>query len=46
MRRVVQSFDEWRDAARELIARHVAPEFVEWLSQPEEYTMVAVWQAV
>lgn len=36
MRRVVQSFDEWRDAARELIARHVAPEFVEWLSQPED----------
>lgn len=34
MRRVVRSFDEWRDAARELIARHVAPEFVEWLSQP------------
>ena len=36
MRRVVQSFDQWRDAARELIARHVAPEFVEWLSQPED----------
>ena len=42
MRRVVQSFDEWRDAARELIARHVAPEFVEWLSQPEDGDLFSV----
>jgi DNA polymerase len=32
MRKVVQSFDEWRAAARELIARRVAPESVEWSS--------------
>jgi DNA polymerase len=36
MRKVVRSFDEWRDAARELIARRVAPEFVEWASSEEE----------
>jgi len=42
MWRVVQSFDEWRDAARELIARHVAPEFVEWLSQPEDGDLFSV----
>ena len=29
---VVGSFDEWRDAARGLIARRVAPENIEWLS--------------
>jgi len=33
--RVVQSFDEWRVAARELIALRVAPEFIEWLSKPD-----------
>ncbi|MYM67592.1 UdgX family uracil-DNA binding protein [Pseudoduganella sp. FT55W] len=32
MRKVVQSFDEWRAAARELIARRVPPESVEWAS--------------
>jgi DNA polymerase len=32
MRMVVQSFDEWRAAVRELIARRVAPESVEWTS--------------
>jgi DNA polymerase len=35
MRRLAQSFDEWRAATRELIARRVAPESVEWLSQPD-----------
>jgi DNA polymerase len=32
MRKVVRSFDEWREAARELIVRRVAPESVEWAS--------------
>lgn len=31
-RQVVQSFAQWRDAARALIARGVAPECVEWVS--------------
>jgi len=30
MRKVVRSFDEWRAAVRDLIARRVAPEYVEW----------------
>lgn len=29
---VVRTFDEWRDAARDLIARRVPPEAIEWLS--------------
>ncbi|GJJ02206.1 uracil-DNA glycosylase [Duganella rhizosphaerae] len=29
---VVRSFDEWRQAARGLIARRVAPEYIEWLA--------------
>ncbi|MGK5052800.1 UdgX family uracil-DNA binding protein [Janthinobacterium sp. RB2P8] len=32
--RLAQSFDEWRAAARELIARGVAPADVAWQSQP------------
>lgn len=32
MRKVVCSFDEWRAAARDLILRRVAPEYVEWAS--------------
>jgi DNA polymerase len=34
--RVVQSFEQWRAAARELIARRVAPESVEWLATPND----------
>ena len=34
--RLVQSFGEWRAAARELIARAVAPAHVAWQSQPGE----------
>jgi probable DNA metabolism protein len=34
--RVVQSFEQWRAAARELIARRVAPESVEWLATPDD----------
>ncbi|HEX5345408.1 MAG TPA: UdgX family uracil-DNA binding protein [Duganella sp.] len=30
MRKVVRSFDDWRAAVRDLIARRVAPEYVEW----------------
>ena len=30
IRKVVRSFDEWRDAARELIARRAPPEYIEW----------------
>jgi DNA polymerase len=36
IRRLARSFEEWRGAARELIVRRVAPEFVEWLSEPED----------
>jgi probable DNA metabolism protein len=34
--RLAQSFDEWRAAARELIARGVSPADVAWQSQPGE----------
>jgi DNA polymerase len=30
---VVTSFDEWRSAARNLIVRHVPPEYVQWIGQ-------------
>ena len=35
-RRVVQTFAEWRTAARDLVARSIAPEYVEWASEPED----------
>ena len=35
-RRVVQTFAEWRTAARDLVARQIAPEYVEWASEPED----------
>ena len=35
-RQVVQTFAEWRAAARDLVARQIAPEYVEWASEPEE----------
>ena len=34
--RLAQSFDEWRAAARELIARQVPPACVQWQSRPGE----------
>ena len=33
--RLAQSFDEWRAAARELIALKVPPAHVAWLAQPD-----------
>jgi DNA polymerase len=36
MRKVVRSFDEWRDAARALIAQGVAPEYVEWAASEDD----------
>jgi DNA polymerase len=36
MRRVVPSFEAWRAAARELIARRIAPESVEWSCSADE----------
>ena len=36
MRKVVRSFDEWRAAARDLIARRVAPEYVEWAGSEDD----------
>jgi probable DNA metabolism protein len=35
-RRVVQSFAEWRTAARDLARHEIAPEFVEWVSEAED----------
>ncbi|KQQ40347.1 DNA polymerase [Duganella sp. Leaf126] len=35
-RRVVGTFAEWRTAARDLVARSIAPEYVEWASEPED----------
>lgn len=35
-RRVVLTFAEWRTAARDLVARQIAPEYVEWASEPED----------
>jgi DNA polymerase len=35
-RRVVRTFAEWRTAARDLVARQIAPEYVEWASEPED----------
>ena len=32
--RLAQSFDQWRGAARDLIARRVAPESIQWIAQP------------
>lgn len=34
--RLVQDFEQWRTAARELIARRVPPESVEWLARAED----------
>jgi DNA polymerase len=35
MRKVVQTFDEWRAATRELIARGVPPESIEWAASEQ-----------
>src|SRR5471030_923189 len=38
---LAQSFAQWRDAARSLLVRGVAPEFVQWIAAPEEGDLFA-----
>lgn len=33
---LVHSFEQWRDAARELLAHHVAPHMVQWISHQDD----------
>lgn len=38
---LVHSFDEWRAAARELLAHHVAPHMVQWISHKDDGDLFA-----
>jgi len=38
---LVHSFDEWRAAARELLAHHVAPHMVQWISHKDDGELFA-----
>ncbi|WP_084560272.1 UdgX family uracil-DNA binding protein [Duganella sacchari] len=45
MRKVVRSFDEWRVAARELIAGRIAPESVEWATSESDGDLFSAFGA-